>query len=453
MRILVTGAAGQVGARVVEALDGHHDVLGAARDTLDLADREQVEQVVAEFAPDAVVNAAAMTNVDACERDPERAFAVNALGVRTLAQATARRGAHLVHVSTDYVFDGEATPPLRRVGRGASDLGVRPLEARRRAGGRAARRDRGRPSAPPWVFGRRGTDLLSWAFGAYDRGELDGVLADQVSIPTYAPDLAVLLARFAVERRQGLFHATSGSEAVTRHELIVTALEARGLRPVGDRADRRRRSRSPRGPPEDERARQPCAAPRRAPVAPTLARRGHRVRQGLAHERGRGRRRRIRRPHHRRVPAPTSGTRSPAPTSIEERVRALSKGEVPILEEGLPALVAEGLGAGRLRFVVGATNAARDAEFVFLCVQTPQSETRRGRPLARWRRWSRRSRRCCAPGTVVINKSTMPVGSTQFVARAPQPRPAPPTTSASRRTPSSCARAPRCATSSSRAGS
>ena len=147
VRILVTGAAGQVGARVVEALAGH-DVLAAARDTLDLADREQVEQVVAEFAPDAVVNAAAMTNVDGCERDPEQAFAVNALGVRTLAQAAARRGAHLVHVSTDYVFDGARDAALRRVGRGAPDLGVRPLEARRRARGRAATPARGRPSAP-----------------------------------------------------------------------------------------------------------------------------------------------------------------------------------------------------------------------------------------------------------------------------------------------------------------
>ena len=111
VRILVTGAAGQVGARVVEALAGTTTCSARRRDTLDLAEREQVEQVVAEFAPDAVVNAAAMTNVDGCERDPERAFAVNALGVRTLAQATARRGAHLVHVSTDYVFDGAATRP------------------------------------------------------------------------------------------------------------------------------------------------------------------------------------------------------------------------------------------------------------------------------------------------------------------------------------------------------
>jgi dTDP-4-dehydrorhamnose reductase len=232
VRILVTGAAGQVGARVVEVLGEHHEVLGAARDTLDLVDREQVEQVVAEFAPDAVVNAAAMTNVDGCERDPERAYGVNALGVRTLAQASARRGAHLVHISTDYVFDGasslpyhewDAARPLSHYGR--SKLGGE-QEVERHAASWATVRT-------SWVFGRRGTDLVSWAFGAFDRGELDGVLADQVSIPTYAPDLAGLLARFAVERRQGLFHVTSGSEAVTRHELVVTALRARGVDPSG----------------------------------------------------------------------------------------------------------------------------------------------------------------------------------------------------------------------------
>ena len=170
-----------------------------------------------------------MTNVDACERDPERAFAVNALGVRTLAQATARRGAHLVHISTDYVFDGDRRPALRRVGRGAPALRVRALEARRRGGGGGARAARGRSSAPRGCSGGAGPTSCSWAFGAFDRGELDGVLADQVSIPTFAPDLAVLLARFAVERRQGLFHVTSGSEAVTRHELIVD----RAARPAG----------------------------------------------------------------------------------------------------------------------------------------------------------------------------------------------------------------------------
>jgi dTDP-4-dehydrorhamnose reductase len=137
-----------------------------------------------------------------------------------------------VHISTDYVFDGasslpyhewDAARPLSHYGR--SKLGGE-QEVERHAASWATVRT-------SWVFGRRGTDLVSWAFGAFDRGELDGVLADQVSIPTFAPDLAGLLARFAVERRQGLFHVTSGSEAVTRHELVVTALRARGVDPSG----------------------------------------------------------------------------------------------------------------------------------------------------------------------------------------------------------------------------
>jgi UDPglucose 6-dehydrogenase len=99
-----------------------------------------------------------------------------------------------------------------------------------------------------------------------------------------------------------------------------------------------------------------------------------------------------------------------------ERVRSLSNGEVPILEEGLPALVSEGLSSRRLRFVVGATEAARHAEFVFLCVQTPQSETGAA-DLSAVETVAREIAPVLQPGTVVVNKSTMPVGSTLLVAR------------------------------------
>jgi dTDP-4-dehydrorhamnose reductase len=227
VRVLVAGAGGQVGARVAECLDDH-EVLAAAHDGLDLADREQVDQVVGTFRPDAVVNAAAMTNVDACERDPERAFAVNALGVRNLAVAAERAGAHVVHISTDYVFDGDATDPYDEW------AAVAPVSeyGRSKLGGEVeliAHASSWAIVRTSWVFGKRGSDLISWAFGAYERGELNGVLADSVSIPTYAPDLAELLAQFAVQLRQGLYHVTSGSEVCSRHELITAALQIRGL--------------------------------------------------------------------------------------------------------------------------------------------------------------------------------------------------------------------------------
>jgi UDPglucose 6-dehydrogenase len=101
----------------------------------------------------------------------------------------------------------------------------------------------------------------------------------------------------------------------------------------------------------------------------------------------------------------------------EERVRALAKGEIPILEEGLPALVIEGLEAGRLRFVVGAADAARDAEFVFICVPTPETETGAA-DLSIVEGVAREIAPVLRPGSVVVNKSTMPVGSTDAVARA-----------------------------------
>jgi dTDP-4-dehydrorhamnose reductase len=227
MRVLVTGAGGQVGACVVRALEGH-EVLAAAHDTLDLGDRDEVEQAVATFAPEAIVNAAAMTNVDACERDPDHAFLVNGLGVRHLAVAGERARAHIVHISTDYVFDGESSRPYDEwdAVSPVNEYGRSKLAGERELAEHASSWAIVRTS---WVFGKRGTDIVSWAFDAYERGELRAVLADQIGIHTYAPDLAALLARLAIERRQGLLHVTSGSDATTRHEFIVTALRARGF--------------------------------------------------------------------------------------------------------------------------------------------------------------------------------------------------------------------------------
>ncbi|MDQ1521768.1 MAG: UDPglucose 6-dehydrogenase, partial [Actinomycetota bacterium] len=99
-----------------------------------------------------------------------------------------------------------------------------------------------------------------------------------------------------------------------------------------------------------------------------------------------------------------------------ERIKRLSKGEVPILEEGLPELVSEGLASRRLSFVVGANNAARTAEIVFLCVQTPQGEDGAA-DLTYVENVAREIAPVLQPGTVVVNKSTVPVGSTRFVQR------------------------------------
>ena len=229
LRILVTGAGGQVGSEVAAHLP-HHEVVTLDRAGCDLADRDSVEQAVAAAAPAAVVNCAAWTDVDGCEADPERALRVNALGVRHLAAACARVGAHLVHVSTDYVFSGdkdgpydEWDEPSPRSVYGRSKLGGEREVARHAAGSWAIART-------SWVFGRRGRNFVDTIVGRALGGGPLRVVDDQRGCPTYAPDLAGALARLAVERRPGVYHVTN-SGVCTWHDLARAAVELAGVDP------------------------------------------------------------------------------------------------------------------------------------------------------------------------------------------------------------------------------
>ncbi len=114
MKLLVTGAGGQLGVDVVGfAEQAGDEVVGVARSALDITDVAAVRELLDAVRPDAVINAAAYTAVDACETNEATAFAVNADAVGHLAAACELVGAHLVHVSTDYVFDGSLDRPYR----------------------------------------------------------------------------------------------------------------------------------------------------------------------------------------------------------------------------------------------------------------------------------------------------------------------------------------------------
>ncbi len=231
MKVLVTGAGGQVGSEVVRALESHParpEVLGVTHADLDLSDREQIEQVVATFCPDAIVNPGAVTNVDACETDPELGYTVNALGPRFLSLAAARIGAHVVHVSTDYVFDGTAgrpysewddTNPISHYGR--SKLGGE-IEVARHAPSWAIART-------AWVFGNRGKDFVQLALDAAAGADY-GFVDDQTGSPSYAPDVAAVLVQLALQRVSGVFHAVNEG-VCTRYEMATAVLELSGLDP------------------------------------------------------------------------------------------------------------------------------------------------------------------------------------------------------------------------------
>jgi dTDP-4-dehydrorhamnose reductase len=210
MRLLVTGAGGMLGRDVIAAAgDAGHEALALARADLDITDAAAVRAAVLAARPDALVNCAAWTDVDGAEADEAAATAVNGAGAGHVAAAAAAAGAHLVHVSTDYVFDGEATEPY------AEDAPTGPRSAYGRsklAGERAvaAASDRAAIVRSSWLFGPHGRNFVDTMrrLGA-EREEL-AVVDDQVGCPTYTGHLAPALVAIAERGPTGVLHVAGG---------------------------------------------------------------------------------------------------------------------------------------------------------------------------------------------------------------------------------------------------
>jgi dTDP-4-dehydrorhamnose reductase len=209
MKLLVTGAGGMLGGAVA-ADAGHrgHDVVALARTELDVTDGPGVRAALAAAAPDAVVHCAAWTDVDGAEADEAGATAVNAAGTRHVAAAAAAGGAHLVHVSTDYVFDGAKGAPYAE----ADPTGPLSAYGRSKLAGEQAVVAAGGAHAivrTAWLFGAGGANFVDTVLRlAQDRDELR-VVDDQVGSPTWVGHLAPALVDLAEARGQGLFHVTA----------------------------------------------------------------------------------------------------------------------------------------------------------------------------------------------------------------------------------------------------
>jgi dTDP-4-dehydrorhamnose reductase len=228
-RILVTGAGGQIGSEVVGAFAGD-DVIAADHATLDVADRDAVLQAITSTAPDVIVHAGAWTAVDACEGDPDRAFLVNALGTRNVAEGARRIGAWLCYLSTDYVFDGtkpdpyvewDAPNPVSVYGR--SKLGGE-KEVLGAGGGEST------IVRTSWVCGLHGSNMVKTILRLAGEHEKLAFVDDQRGQPSFADDLAPAIRRLIVERRPGVFHVTNQG-AVSWYEFARCVLDAAGLDP------------------------------------------------------------------------------------------------------------------------------------------------------------------------------------------------------------------------------
>lgn len=227
----MTGANGQVGSAAVRLLEplSRHQTVATDRQTCDLASRDSVEQCIGEVAPELIINAAAMTDVDGCETNSDAAYAVNALGMRYLAEAANRVDAHIVHVSTDYVFDGGATVPYHEWDRtnpqsiyGASKLGGE-IEVMTHA-------HRWTIARTAWVYGS-GKNFVDTIIARARQGDPLAVVDDQRGCPTFAADLAAMLVTLGVARRTGMFHVTNQGSC-TWFDLARLALALVGLDPA-----------------------------------------------------------------------------------------------------------------------------------------------------------------------------------------------------------------------------
>jgi dTDP-4-dehydrorhamnose reductase len=222
VKVLVTGAGGQVGRELVDAL-APHDVIACTHAQLDTGDRDAVLGAVTSLGPDAIAHCAAWTNVDGCESDHDRAFRDNALGNRNVMEAARRVGAYVVALSTDYVFDGDKgaayhewdTPNPQSV-YGESKL----------AGEFEIDPDCG-VVRTSWVCGRHGSNMVKTILRlAAQPGEMRFV-SDQRGSPTIVSDLVVALRSFVVDRLPGTWHVTNQG-ALTWYEFARVVLMAAG---------------------------------------------------------------------------------------------------------------------------------------------------------------------------------------------------------------------------------
>ena len=223
-RLLVTGAGGQLGHDLVAHATAEGDDLFAfTRAQLDVGDRDAVHAAVAASRPDVVVNTAAWTAVDACESDPDRAQRDNSDAVRWLREACDEIGAHLVHVSTDYVFDGMLDRAYRE------DDPTNPLSvygASKLAGELAAGPD-ATVVRTSWVCGANGANMVKTVLRFMHERPTLSFVADQRGCPTFTADLAPLLRRLGTGGYSGIYHATNEG-AVSWFEFVRDIVAAAG---------------------------------------------------------------------------------------------------------------------------------------------------------------------------------------------------------------------------------
>ena len=212
-KFLITGAKGQVGYCLTQQLQGKHEILSVDRDELNITDQSAVKNAVENFRPDVIINAAAHTAVDRAETEVELSEAINVKGPQYLAEAAKDVGATILHISTDYVFDGQREGKYKETD--ATDpqgvYGKTKLEGEQAV---SKANDKFIVLRTAWVFGEHGNNFVKTMLRLAKTRNTLGVVADQIGGPTYAGDIAASLIHIAEKAiagesvQYGIYHFT-----------------------------------------------------------------------------------------------------------------------------------------------------------------------------------------------------------------------------------------------------
>ncbi|MFT7647946.1 MAG: dTDP-4-dehydrorhamnose reductase [Candidatus Poriferisodalaceae bacterium] len=221
-KVLLTGANGQLAADLISALSDHELVL-VDIDSLDITDREAVVAAVSNVGPEVILNCAAFTDVERCETEEAVAAAVNGAAPAHLVEAAAAVGGRVVHISTDYVFDGRSSRPYQ------VDDETNPQSAygRTKLAGELAMRSEDLIVRTSWLGGVHGNNILKTVVDLADRDIHLKFVDDQVGHPTFSDDLARVLVDLIEARATGIVHATNAG-AVSWFEFVQEVLDAMG---------------------------------------------------------------------------------------------------------------------------------------------------------------------------------------------------------------------------------
>lgn len=231
MRIAITGSRGQLGRALLQALQAE-TLLPLDLPECDITDPARIVAALERFRPEVVIHAAAWTDVDGAEREPDGAFRANAWGTQNVALGCQRTGAAMVYISTNEVFDGRRSVPYREYDR-PNPGGV---YARSKWAGEEITRSllrRWYIVRASWIYHHGGNNFIAKILSAADRQGRLRVVTDEVATPTYAPDLAAAIARLIRTEHFGIYHfPNAGSCSRYEYARRVLALAGRGEVPI-----------------------------------------------------------------------------------------------------------------------------------------------------------------------------------------------------------------------------